>query len=164
GRIPGAVVTVGRYGRVIGPRAFGMASLEPEKRPAESLTVYDIASVTKVVATATAILILMERGEVCLDDAVKDYVPGVPDGIAIRHLLTHTSGLPAYLQSIPPEADRDWVLKSILDTALINAPGQAFVYSCLGFILLGEIVERVSGLPLSRFCIRHIFKIGRAAW
>ncbi|WP_324716042.1 serine hydrolase domain-containing protein [Carboxydochorda subterranea] len=169
GRIPGAVVAVGRRGLLVGPRAYGWAQVVPEheRRPMTNGTVFDLASLTKPMATAPSILKLVELGVLTLQDSVARWLPDVAAGtqgrqwahrVTLWHLLTHTSGLPAYRNLYAAGQGPAEVLAELGETPLSRPPGVAVEYSCLGFILLGEIVKRASGEPLDRFAERHFYR------
>ncbi|MBY6275321.1 serine hydrolase domain-containing protein, partial [Symbiobacterium thermophilum] len=137
-------------------RALGWAAVYPRRRPMTPGTLFDLASLTKVMATLPAVLRLMEVGEVRLDDPLHLFFPAYQeDGreeIRIRHLLTHTSGLPAGSLAVrEPAASREERIARIAEVPLEARPGSRILYSDLGFILLGELVARVSGRPLDRF-------------
>lgn len=161
GVYPGAVVLVaGRTGPPV-LRAWGHAVLEPEQVAMAADTCFDLASLTKVVATLPAILMLAEAGEVRLDQPVGEILTefgcsGPRAGITLRRLLTHTSGLPAwrplYLTCRGPAE----YVAAIGQEGLTHAPGERVEYSDLGWILLGEVVHRVSGLTLDRFFALHV--------
>lgn len=172
GRIPGAVMAVGvRRGQAWErwSRAWGWAALEPDREPMRTDAIFDLASLTKPVAVGTALALLIDRGQVEIDRPVASYLPGFEfDGrerLTIRHLATHTSGAPAYLSG-EEQANliaksgfpcREAVRQAIRDHRLPDPPGLEVRYSCLNAILLGEIVERVSGLDLPEFCGKEIF-------
>jgi len=161
GIVPGAVVRVEREGRTIVEASSGWAMLLPERRPMRPDCLFDLASVTKPVATSTSIMILVERGEVSLDTPVGSLVPEFRGGhkgeVTIRHLLAHTSGLPAHLRFYETLSGKEEIVRAVCKTPLEALPGKRFRYSDLGFILLGEVVERASGVPLDRFCKENIF-------
>ncbi len=169
GRIPGAVVAVGRRGVLVGPRAYGWAQLVPEsrRRPMTADTLFDLASLTKPMVTAVAIMRLVEMGELSLDDTVARWLPEVADGregrrwaprVTVWHLLTHTSGLPGHLRLYERYDGVDGMLSGLGQTPVGHAPGTAVEYSCAGFILLGEIVRRASGHPLDSFAREYVFR------
>jgi CubicO group peptidase (beta-lactamase class C family) len=125
-------------------------------------TIFDAASLTKVVATTPAVMILIERGKINLDAPVKTYLPefagGEKDFVTVRELLTHTSGLPPDI-----ETKSDWqgeaaAVQKACAVKLFARPGTVFKYSDINFFLLGEIVQRVSGTPLEIFARREIFQ------
>ncbi len=148
GRPPGAVLWIEREGDVF-HRAWGHRALEPAAEAAEPDTVYDIASLTKPV-TATLVMRLAEGGALSLDDPLRRWWPSMAagDGVTVRHLLTHTSGLPASLPLDKPWQGSGTALDLALVQAPTHAPGGFFRYSDVGFILLGALVERVGGAPL----------------
>ena len=175
GRIPGAVMMVGRSSAQVGPVAVGLRSLLPERHPMEPDTLFDVASLTKVLATATVAMRLIEEGRLRLGAAVAEYLPefappgpGAPgdDGgrrqVTIVHLLTHTSGLPAwralYEGCAGPQGCRPLMERRLLETPLEAPPGSRVTYSCLGFILLGLVIERLSGESLDRVAHRLVFE------
>ncbi|HWO43731.1 MAG TPA: serine hydrolase domain-containing protein [Candidatus Eisenbacteria bacterium] len=174
GVFPGAVVLIGREGEVVYERAFGWRSLAPAKTVMRPEVIFDLASLTKPLATATAIMVLVRDGKIRIDDRVTRFLPtfGVfgKSPVTIRHLLTHTSGLaawrpfyqeiakPAKAESIGSPRAKNHILSRVHREKLVNAPGTRTVYSDLGFMVLGEIVELVGGCALDRFCDDHIFK------
>ncbi|HEY2268804.1 MAG TPA: serine hydrolase domain-containing protein [Streptosporangiaceae bacterium] len=150
GRLPGAVAAAGRGETTLATWVAGQADTTPgARRPMTIDTVFDLASLTKVVATTTAVLALVGQGRVGLDDPVTRYLPGFMAGrqgpVTIRQLLTHTSGLPAMRTFYQWCATRGEVLDGLLATPLEVAPGTRVAYSDLGFMLLGEIVAAVTG-------------------
>jgi uncharacterized protein YbbC (DUF1343 family) len=161
-RIPGAVVLVGNRDRVIYREAFGYRSLVPEKTSMTPDTIFDISSLTKVVATTTAVMQLVEKGKLLLDKPVVRYWPAFrgrgKDKITVRQLLTHYSGLRADLDMRHAWSGRKEALKRIIAEKPVSLPGTRFVYSDINFIILGELVERISGQPLDVYCTRHIFQ------
>jgi uncharacterized protein YbbC (DUF1343 family)/CubicO group peptidase (beta-lactamase class C family) len=160
-KLPGAVVLIGRGDRVLWQKAIGHRAVDPAVEPMTVDTIFDMASLTKVVATTTSVMKLVEDGRIRLNDRVSDYVPGFEQhgktNITIRHLMTHTSGLRPDL-----DLDDDW---SGYETAIARAvdevptapPGERFVYSDINYELLGEIVRHVSGQPLDAFAKQHVF-------
>ena len=162
GRLPGAVVLVGHEGEIVYERAFGARSLGETPEPMTADTVFDLASLTKVVATTTSIMMLVEEGRLRLRDRVADHVPGFGtqgrEAVTIAQLLTHTSGL---APDLPLEEVFEGTATAIARTIALPpaaAPGERFIYSDLNFMLLGEIVRRVGGLPLDRFAQERIFE------
>ena len=143
-------------------RAFGARSLAAETpEPMTVDTVFDLASLTKVVATTTSIMMLVEEGRLRLGDRVADHVPGFGtqgrEAVTIAQLMTHTSGL---APDLPLEEAFEGTATAIARTIALPpaaAPGERFIYSDLNFMLLGEIVRRLSGLPLDRFAQERIF-------
>ena len=161
GDIPGAVVLVGNKGKVVYRQAFGDRSLVPQKLPMTPETVFDLASITKVVATTTALMQLVERGRLRIEDPVSKYWPEFKgngkERITVRHLLTHYSGL----RDVTTNQKRpgyDSTLKMIASGKPISPPGTRFQYSDVNFIILGEVIQRISGRPLDAYCDEFIFK------
>jgi len=161
-QIPGAVILIGNQGKVVYRRAFGHRVLEPKKLLMTMDTLFDIASITKVVATTTALLQLVENGKVSLNDPVTKYWSGFKENgkaeVTLQHLLTHYSGLRSDLDLKPPWSGYETALKKIEEEKLISPPGTHFVYSDINFEILGEIVQRVSGQSLDAYCNEHVFK------
>jgi uncharacterized protein YbbC (DUF1343 family)/CubicO group peptidase (beta-lactamase class C family) len=160
-KIPGAVILVGHNGRVVYRRAFGMRSLEPTREPMTEDTIFDLASLTKCVATATSVMKLVQEGRIRLNDPVATYLPefsqnGKQD-ITIRDLLTHYSGLRPDLDLTTPWQGRDAAYRMAMLEKPTNPPGSRFVYSDINFETLGFVVEKVSGLPLNDFASQNIF-------
>jgi uncharacterized protein YbbC (DUF1343 family)/CubicO group peptidase (beta-lactamase class C family) len=162
GELPGAVVLVARHGRVVYRNSFGYREVQPERISMSVETVFDLASLTKVVATATSLLILAERGLIRLGDRVSRYIPEFgrngKENITIEQLLTHRAGfLPdndiADYQLGPTEA-----LERIYSLSPIYEAGSKFVYSDVGYIVLGELVRRISGERLDAFARKNIFE------
>lgn len=157
---PGAIAVVGTKDGVLFTATAGQLDWVPSRRP-EPSTLWDMASLTKVIGLTSAMMILVERGVVDLEAPVQRYLPGWSgpgkDLVTIRHLLTHSSGLPAwrplYKESDSPSGAKALVLATPLDTV----PGARMVYSDLGAILLGEVVRAVSGRPLDEFLASEVF-------
>jgi len=162
GKTPGLVAVAGDRRGVRWEQAFGNRQVKPAKEPATLDTVWDMASLTKPVATATSIWILVDRGRIDPDQPVSRYLPdfkgGDRDKVTVRHLLTHTSGLPAGNSLEHYKAGKAAARARLCSTALQAAPGAKFTYSDLGFILLGWMVEDVSSQPLDMFARDNIFK------
>jgi CubicO group peptidase (beta-lactamase class C family) len=162
GKISGAVVLIGNRERVIYRQAFGYRSLEPEKIVMTTDTIFDLASLTKVIATTTSILQLVEEGKLRLDDPAARYWPafranGKKD-ITIRELLTHYSGLRPALNLKPRWTGYKTAMKKIIAERPLCPPGKMYIYSDINFDVLGEIIRRVSGKTLDEYCLMHIFK------
>jgi uncharacterized protein YbbC (DUF1343 family)/CubicO group peptidase (beta-lactamase class C family) len=161
-KIPGAVVLIGHDGQVVYRRAFGERSLVPERRPMTVDTIFDLASLTKVVATTTAVMQLVEQGKIVLSAPVSDYWPEFMQNgkelVTIRELMTHYSGLPPDLELKPAWAGYETAMKMIVAAQLDVPAGTRFIYSDVNFETLGEVVRRVSGEPLDAYCQEHIFK------
>ena len=157
-RMPGAVLWIEQEGAAY-HKAYGNRALEPVVEPMTEDTIFDAASLTKVIATAPAIMLLVERGQVEIDAPVQKYIEEFrrsgKDAITVRHLLTHTSGLRAGL-SPRPDGARSAIAMACKE-AVTNVPGTHFLYSDINFILLGEIVQRMSGRPLEAFVTAEIY-------
>jgi uncharacterized protein YbbC (DUF1343 family)/CubicO group peptidase (beta-lactamase class C family) len=161
GKCPGAVVVVGHQGRAIYRKAFGHRALVPHEVPMTVHTIFDLASLTKVVATTTAIMQLVEQGKIALSAPVSDYWPEFKangkEDITVRELMTHYSGLPPDLALKPDWSGYETAMKMIVDEKPMAPPGSRFIYSDINFETLGELVRRVSGEPLDVYCSKHIF-------
>ncbi len=160
-QIPGAVVVIGNQGNVVYRQAFGFRVIVP-KRPMTPDTLFDIASLTKVVATTPAILKLVEEGKLKLENPVGRYWPefkgGGKEKITVRHLLIHYSGLRPALPLKPKWSGYEMAIQKIAREKTFSPPGTCFDYSDINFIVLGELIRRVSGQPLDAYCREHIFK------
>ncbi|MFL6228752.1 MAG: exo-beta-N-acetylmuramidase NamZ domain-containing protein [Pyrinomonadaceae bacterium] len=160
--MPGAVVLVGRRGRVVWRKAYGEREVEPTREPMTADTIFDLASLTKVVATATSIMILVERGQVRLSDPLTRYIPEFKDEgrerVTIEHLLTHRAGFAPDFDLAQQWSGYDEAIKRLSFERLRSAPGARFVYSDLGFIALGEVVRKASGMPLDEFARKNIYE------
>ena len=161
GQIPGAVVLIGHDGQVIYRKAFGERALEPRREPMSVDTIFDVASLTKVIATSVAVTQLVQEGEVRENEPVAKYIPEFAENgkeeITVRELLTHHSGLPKDLDLSPAWEGRDTALRMVYSDKPIFAPGSQFMYSDVNFIVLGALVERVSGTALDQYCRKNIF-------
>ncbi|HXJ85639.1 MAG TPA: exo-beta-N-acetylmuramidase NamZ domain-containing protein [Candidatus Binatia bacterium] len=161
GSIPGAVLMVGHNGRVIYRKAYGYRSLEPRRELMTLDTIFDLASLTKVIATTTAVMQLMELGKIRLNDPVTKYIPEFAqngkDDITIRQLLTHYSGLAPDLDLETPWEGKQTAYQLAAVMPPETTPGSGFVYSDINFIMLGELVEKVSGETLDAYTAKHIF-------
>ncbi len=163
GQTPGVVISVGTEGKVLYLSAFGKRREVPSPQLMRVDTIFDLASVTKVAATAPAICLLWQKGKLDIHEPVKRYLPefsgGHKDKVTLLNLLTHTSGLPAFKNYLKMglKGNYEAIIADICRTPLKAPPNKVFIYSDLGFILLGEIVRRVSGLDLNEFCRRQIY-------
>jgi uncharacterized protein YbbC (DUF1343 family)/CubicO group peptidase (beta-lactamase class C family) len=159
--IPGAVLLVGHNGQVVYRKAFGNRALEPRREPMTVDTIFDIASLTKVVATTTAVMQLVQKGEVRVNDPVAKYIPEFAengkDDITVRNLLTHFSGLREDVDLDPPWQGRDAGFRLAFAEKPVYPPGSRFLYSDTNFITLGALVERVTGSTFDQYCARKIF-------
>jgi len=176
-RLPGAVVQIGHSGKVVYRQAFGERKLDGEPgldgtpAPAESMsidTMFDLASLTKILATTTAVLQLYEEGKVAIDEPVQTYLPEFNPGndprrarVTLRMLLTHTSGIAGDLSHQGPwglvAADKSDGIRRALAAPLEFGPGEVFHYSDIGFIILGDLVETITGQPLDAYVQENIF-------
>ena len=155
----------------------GHAVLRPERIPMARETLFDLASLTKVMATTSAVMLLVEEGALALDDPVAKLLPAFAERnkeeVTVRQLLTHSSGLKPWRgfhevllererkkgeRILGTRAARDWILDSICRSALVHEPGTAAVYGDLDFIVLGAVVEAVSGSPFDVFCAERVFR------
>ena len=161
-RLPGAVVLIGHQGHIVFRRAYGMRSLEPEREAMTLDTVFDMASLTKPLMTATAVMQLFEQGRLRLDDPVANYLPQFAahdkSSITIRNMLTHYSGLPADLDLSEPWTGKEEGYRRAMDSTPVTPPGVQFRYSDINFIVLGALVEKLSGEPLQQYAEDHIIK------
>jgi CubicO group peptidase (beta-lactamase class C family) len=162
GGFPGGAVVIGRRGATVLQKGYGNLSWSDKSGVLPDETIYDLASLTKVVATTTAIMILYDQGKIHLEDHVSQYIPGfsggMKDDVTIQQLLEHRSGLPAgrdlwRIAFTPGEARQ-----AAIDTPLEYAPGTAYIYSDLGADLLGFVVEAISGQRLDVFMQERVFE------
>lgn len=162
GRMPGCVVLIGRHGKVVFEKAYGQRATAPAPEPMTVDTIFDMASITKPMATATSIMLLIERGDIRLRDKVSYYIPefarnGKQD-VTIYQLLTHQSGF------IPDNPDSDYVngpemaFQRIYNLTPTATPGTKFIYSDVGFIVLGELVHQLTGKNVHEFSREQIFQ------
>ncbi len=157
---PGGVLRI-HHGDEVYQRAYGNRTVDPVTTPNRADTLYDAASLTKVVATTPAVMILSELGEIDLEKPVATYLPQFrghgKERILVRQLMTHTSGLRPGIPREPAWSGYEKGLQLAWAERPEHAPDEKFVYSDINFILLGELVHRVSGQPLDRFCRKNIF-------
>ncbi len=159
--IPGAVLLVGHNGRVIHRKAFGWRSLEPVREPMTIDTIFDLASLTKCLATATSVMKLVEDGRIRLSDSAATYLPDFAQNgkkdITIRDLMTHYSGLPPDLDLKSQWSGREAAYQMVMHEKPINPPGSQFVYSDINFETLGFLVEKITGQTLNEYASANIF-------
>jgi len=159
---PGAVVLVGQGDEVLFEKAYGQRAVVPAPEAMTLDTIFDLASLTKVVATTTAVMRLIEQGRIRLNDSVASFIPGFErygkNAITIRHLLTHVSGLRPDVDLADPWKGYDTVIELARDEIPASAPGERFIYSDINFFLLGDIVARVSGIPLDQYLRQEVFQ------
>jgi uncharacterized protein YbbC (DUF1343 family)/CubicO group peptidase (beta-lactamase class C family) len=160
-KLPGAVVLVGLGERTLYHKAIGRRAVVPSPEPMTPDTVFDLASLTKVVVTTTSVMILIDEGRIGLNDRVAGYIPGFErygkQNITIRHLLTHMSGLRPAVDLAQAWSGSDTAIGLAIEEVPTSVPGTRFVYGDINFFLLGDIVRRVSGQPLDRFARDRIF-------
>jgi uncharacterized protein YbbC (DUF1343 family)/CubicO group peptidase (beta-lactamase class C family) len=162
GRLPGAVVVAGRRDKVLYRRAFGQRAVTPVAEPMTLDTIFDVASLTKVVATTTAVMALVEDGKIRLNDRVSAYITGFErygkDRITIRHLLTHVSGLRPDLDlGVSFDGGAQEAIRQAIEEVPVAPPNERLIYSDIGFFLLGHIVEVVSQQRLDQFLQSRVF-------
>jgi uncharacterized protein YbbC (DUF1343 family)/CubicO group peptidase (beta-lactamase class C family) len=160
GLIPGAVLLVGHDGKVVYRKAYGERALLPKHEPMTVDTMFDAASLTKVIATTPSVMKLFEQGKIRLNDPVTKYLPEFQGGhsdITIRNLMTHFSGLRPDLDLEPPWSGYETGIQRALIDKPAGPPGVRFVYSDINFILMGEIVRRLSGKTLPEFARENVF-------
>ncbi len=162
GEIPGAVVLVGQADRILYHRAFGRRQVVPMPQPMTEDTVFDIASMTKPLGTTLAVMSLVERNRIRLDAALGAYLHEFRSRafreVTIRRILTHRAGFPAVPPDVAVRAGFPRAASALALVSLDYPPGTGFQYSDMGFILLGEVVRRVSGEPLDRYLRRVLFR------
>jgi uncharacterized protein YbbC (DUF1343 family)/CubicO group peptidase (beta-lactamase class C family) len=162
GQVPGAVAVVGRRGKVVYAKSVGDRAVEPEREPMTRDTVFDMASLTKPVATASSVMVLLERGKVRLEDRLGSLLPEFDNhgkgAITVEQLLRHRSGLIADnpIGDYADGTETAWERLANLD--LVGEPGARFLYSDVNFLILGRIVERLSGQALDEFAAENVFR------
>ena len=158
---PGATLAVGRYGRLVHLKAYGRLDTATASSPVDVNTIYDMASLTKVIATTTAAMILEEQGQLDLDRTVASYLPGfnAPDkaGITMRMVITHRGGLEAFAALYKTFSGREQYLQQINLRPLKSVPGTEMVYSDWDMILTQLVIEKITGIPLDKFVDEKVF-------
>jgi uncharacterized protein YbbC (DUF1343 family)/CubicO group peptidase (beta-lactamase class C family) len=160
GRLPGAVLLVGHDGQVVHRKAYGKRALAPTAEAMTVDTIFDLASLTKVIATTPSLMKLFQQGKFRLNDKITDYIPeflGGKSDITIRNLLTHFSGLAPDVALTPPWTGYQTGIRLAATTRPEGPAGVRFVYSDINFILLGELVHRLSGQMVSDYARQNIF-------
>lgn len=161
-QLPGAVVAIVRDGKLAFRKAYGLRSRQPAEVAMTEDTVFDLASLTKTIATATSVMILLERGQLRLSDRVAEHLPDFgqngKDQVTVEQLLTHTGGFIADNAVADYQDGRAKALERIYALKPVSEPGTKFTYSDVGFIVLGALVERLSGEPLDQFARKNIFE------
>lgn len=159
-RLPGAVLIVGHDGKVVYRKAYGQRALVPKTEAMTVDTIFDLASLTKVIATTSSLMKLFEQGRFRLNDKVTDYIPEFQGGrsdITLRNLFTHFSGLPQDVPMKPEWTGNETGLRLAYTGKPTGPPGVRLVYSDINFILLGELVHRLSGQTLAEYSRQNIF-------
>jgi uncharacterized protein YbbC (DUF1343 family)/CubicO group peptidase (beta-lactamase class C family) len=160
-KLPGAVVLVGHKGKIVFRKAYGNRALVPAVEKMTLDTIFDVASLTKPIATATSIMILVERGQIRLSDTIGKYIPEIEDEnakrVTIQQLLTHVSGYAPDFDLREKWTGREGMLQALKKEKLKQAAGTKFVYSDIGFIVLAEIIERVSQIFPDKFAFENVF-------
>jgi CubicO group peptidase (beta-lactamase class C family) len=164
---PGAAVAIAHHGKLIAHKGLGRFTYEETSPIVAADTIYDLASITKVIATTTACMILYERGLFDLNQPLVELLPEFAEGsadqeaarqqVTLRMVLAHSSGLPAYIRLFQTTDNNDELLRQALQVPLTAVPGTRGEYSDIGFILLGEALQKLAGEPLDKFCQREIF-------
>jgi SSS family transporter len=165
-KLPGAVVLINHDGKKVFEQAYGNRAIDPAIEPMTEDTVFDMASLTKCIVTATAMMQLFEAGKYQFDDPVAKYLPDFAangkENVTIRELLTHYSGLPEDVDLKDPwglsAPDKAEGIRRAMNVSLYGPPGITFKYSDINFITLGALVEKLSGQPLNVYAQRHIFE------
>ena len=162
GAAPGVALAVGRYGRLVHLKAYGHIDNTPESPPVTDSTLFDMASLTKVVATTTALMILEDEGRLNLDSTVRSYIPELTDStkskITVRQIITHSAGFEAFAPLWREHKGRADYLTQINTRPLVYNPGDSTIYSDWDFILAGLIIERISGMTLDQFTATRIWQ------
>jgi CubicO group peptidase (beta-lactamase class C family) len=164
GLAPGAVLAVGRHGRLVHMKGYGFTNYAPGATQTDARTIYDVASLTKVVVTTTTAMMLEEQGRLHLDDLVATHLPEFANGeaakaaITVRMLLTHRGGLEAYAPLHREFRGREEYLRALAERPLKATPGTETIYSDWDMVLLGLVIERITGQPLDVFASERIFQ------
>src|SRR5688572_19243374 len=161
-KLPGAVVLVGRGDAVVYRKAYGNRAVMPTPESMTVDTIFDMASLTKVVATTSAVMMLVEDGKIRLTDPVAQYIPSFAkygkDRVTVRHLMTHMSGLRPDVDLADSWVGYETAINLASEEVLGAPPGRQLVYSDIGYFLLADIVSKVSGQPFDEFVASRLFK------
>jgi CubicO group peptidase (beta-lactamase class C family) len=161
-QLPGAVVVVGRGDQVAFRKAYGQRAVQPSAEPMTMDTIFDLASLTKVVATTPSVMMLVQQGRIRLTDPVASFIPEFArygkDRITVRDLMTHMSGLRPDVDLGDPWVGSQEAIRLATEEVLTQPPGRRFVYSDINYFLLAEIVSRVTKQPFAEFVQQHLFK------
>jgi CubicO group peptidase (beta-lactamase class C family) len=160
---PGASIAVAHQGKLIARKALGRFTYDASSPHATWQAIYDLASLTKVLATTAVCMLLHQRGQLSLEQPIRDVLPDFTGDDPRRNLITfsmllaHSSGLPAYVKLFESSRTRQELLQQACRVPLAHDPGSHAEYSDIGFILLGEALERITGIPLDVFCRQELF-------
>ena len=158
---PAAQLAVIRDGILVYNKAFGTYTYDADSRPIDNGTIFDLASVSKVIGTTSAVMKLYDQGKLGLDDSVGRYLPQFAEGpksaITIRHLITHRSGFPPFRRFFLMCSTAEEALDSAFATELVATPGDTTIYSDIGMITMGKVVEKITGMPQSEFLKKEFF-------
>ena len=164
---PGNVLLAAREGQVFYHDASGFHTYSKRRRMSPS-DIFDLASISKAVSTTSAVMLLVEQNKISLDTQIKKIIPqfsqkkddssSAREKITVKHLLTHTAGFPAFKQYYLMDIEAEDILADICNTELVYDPGTKTIYSDLGLILLGAVIESVAGMPLDTFVAKHLFE------
>ena len=155
---PGAVAHILTHEKTLYHEAFGFRCVQPKRLPMLRTTFFDLASLTKPIVVGTLCMQSVERGELFLNTPAQKYLPEFKHAnITLTHLLTHTSGLPAWLPIYLRASSQENVIPYLGEAPLEAQPGEKAVYSCLGYIVLGKLLEQVTGQPLDKLAEKRIF-------
>lgn len=161
-KIPGAVSLIAQHGKILSCKAFGYSQIIPYKKQMDINTLFDLASLTKPIITATSIMILVDRGLISLDMAVSEIIKELVNtnkkNITIRQLLTHTSGLPDWRALYITGHNYNEIINEVINTDTQCEPGSTYLYSDLGYILLCEVIRRVTNKRLDVFAYTNILQ------
>jgi len=159
---PGIEILLAKGERIIFHQAYGKIDRNPDAPDLAAGSIFDLASLTKPLATAAAVIHLADHKRLNLDGLAVDIIPEFRDSeksdITIVQLLTHSSGFIDWLPLYDPDFDKKLAWERLIRSPMRHTPGTAVLYSCLGYIVLGEIVRRTSGLPLNTYCQSHLFR------
>lgn len=161
-KFPGAVVLVGHKGKIVFRKAYGNRSLVPTVEPMTVDTIFDLASLTKVVATTTSIMILIEQGKLRLSETIGKYIPEIQDDqvkrVTIQQLMTHVSGFAPDFDLKEKWTGREGMLQALYKEKLRTPPAVKFVYSDINYIVLAELIQRVTGQNVDQYSRANVFK------
>ncbi|KUG24816.1 beta-hexosaminidase [hydrocarbon metagenome] len=158
---PGASIIIGHRNRIVYHQNFGKGTYEKDAKPIDDNSIFDIASLTKVAATTSAVMLLFDKGKINLDDKVEKYLPqfgnGSKDKITIKHLLLHNSGLPAWEPFYKKYTNPDEVIDAIMKMELEFSPGTKYLYSDIGMIVLQKVIEKITNKGIDEYLEENLF-------